>query len=50
MEIRSMTSLVAVLITVLPLIVLIVTAVLTVRINARAGGQSTQLTYRAYSA
>ena len=40
----------AALITLIPLIVLIVAAVLTDRLNARAGGQSTQLTYRAYGA
>ncbi len=34
----------------LPLIVLIAAAVVTDRINRRAGGQVTQLTYRAYGA
>ena len=34
----------------LPLVVLIGAAVATYRINRRAGGQVTQLTYRAYGA
>ncbi len=45
-----MTFLVAALITLLPLIVLIGAAVLTDRVNARTGGQSIELTYRAYGA
>jgi cyanate permease len=45
-----MTFLVAALITIIPLIALISAAVLTDRLNARAGGQSAQLTYRAYGA
>jgi hypothetical protein len=45
-----MTFIVAAFITLLPLIALIAAAVLTDRINSRAGGQPTQLTYRAYGA
>jgi cyanate permease len=50
METRSMTFLVAALITLIPLIVLVVAAVLTDRLNSRAGGQPADLTYRAYGA
>ncbi|HEV8401457.1 MAG TPA: hypothetical protein VGQ31_00340 [Candidatus Limnocylindrales bacterium] len=45
-----MTLIVAALITIVPLIVLVLTAVATARINTRTGGQSTELTYRAYGA
>jgi len=45
-----MTLVFAALITLLPLIVLITAAVLTDRLNTRAGGQATELTYRAYGA
>ena len=45
-----MTFVLAALLTLLPLMVLIVAAVATDRLNARAGGQSTELTYRAYGA
>jgi hypothetical protein len=45
-----MTFLVATFITLIPLTVLIVAAVLTDRLNRRAGGQSLELTYRAYGA
>ena len=45
-----MTFIVAALITLIPLVLLFVAAVATDRINRRAGGQVTQLTYRAYGA
>ena len=45
-----MTFIVAALFILVPLIVLIGAAVMTDRINRRAGGQVAQLTYRAYGA
>jgi hypothetical protein len=45
-----MTFIVAALITLIPLVVLIGTAVVTDPINRRTGGQSIELTYRAYGA
>jgi hypothetical protein len=50
METHSMNMIVAAFLVLIPLIVLIGAAVVTDRINSRAGGQTTQLTYRAYGA